>query len=121
MDFSNATIDVTAEDVRTLRCSCAQGAVVFDHCDLSAQELGLDGEQTFNGPYNQLDPTDNNWYAYYSVDPGQAINIAYLDGAGINCYYQTVIFDNGYMVIYKIQKTGPATTSITYINETQIV
>lgn len=27
MDFSNATIDVTAEDVRTLRCSCAGGAV----------------------------------------------------------------------------------------------
>lgn len=26
MDFSNATIDVTAEDVRTLRCSCASAA-----------------------------------------------------------------------------------------------
>lgn len=31
MDFSNATIDVTAEDVRTLRCSCASavGSCMF--------------------------------------------------------------------------------------------
>lgn len=121
MDFSNATIDVTAEDVRTLRCSCAGGGQpATDCCALDAKSLSLDGEKAFNGVYDVLDPTNNSWYAYWSVDPGQQTFITYMNSNGIDCFYITAIFGNGYLVVYRVNKTSPTTITITYINETVI-
>lgn len=98
MDFSNATIDVTAEDVRTLRCSCAGAAA--SGCTSFTLAIACKTANTFNdnNPFEFFDADDTdkeeckiwqvaflNGIATYIYSGGQLLYVQFANWATVSC------------------------------------